>query len=219
MVKKINIKKTKFYFLFFIFFIVSCETSKKVPELYKEAEPSVVMIVGIDEYGNILKIGTGFFISRNGYLLTNRHVVENTYAIGIKTKDNEIKEVKIIDISDKADLALLKVNNYKKFRHLQISKAVPRVGEQVIVISNPQGLERSLSEGVISAERDDKFGVGKVYQMTAPISPGSSGGPVLNMNGKVVGIATGGFSDGQNINFAITLDEIIEFIKENKIRY
>jgi tetratricopeptide (TPR) repeat protein len=96
---------------------------------------------------------------------------------------------------------------------LAVSGSIPEVGEHIVVIGTPFGLERTVSDGIVSAVRQIP-GFGKVYQVTAPISPGSSGSPVVNMKGEVIGIATFQFVQGQNLNFAIPAERISKLKKE-----
>jgi hypothetical protein len=101
---------------------------------------------------------------------------------------------------------------------LSLSKTVPEVGERIIVYGSPLGLENTVSDGIVSAIRDiPEFG--KIIQITAPISPGSSGSPVLNMKGEVIGVASFQMIDGQNLNFAIPSERVarLNSTKEKKI--
>ena len=108
----------------------------------------------------------------------------------------------------KATWPLLKVDVPKEFAvPLPIVRAVPQEGEFVVVVGNPYGLEGSVSNGIVSAVREIP-GYGKIIQITAPISPGSSGSPVVNMLGQVIGVATLQAAEGQSLNFAVPADRI-----------
>lgn len=101
-------------------------------------------------------------------------------------------------------------------RPLSVSSSIPQIGERVAVIGNPSGLERTVSDGIVSAVRDiPEFG--KIIQITAPVSPGSSGSPVVNMKGEVIGVATFQLIEGQNLNFAIPGERIVR-LKRDKGR-
>lgn len=147
-------------------------------------------------------MGSGFFVRPN-QIATNLHVVEDAargYAklVGQQTK-HDIVGITAIDA--KRDLVILKVSALgTKLLSLGDSDAV-QVGETVYAVGNPHGLEGTFSQGIISGIR--RVGVDKILQLTAPISPGSSGGPVLNSKGKVIGVSVATFRRGQNLNFAI----------------
>ena len=143
------------------------------------------------------------FFVKNGEIATNLHVIKGAaggYAklIGEKTK-YDIEGVTAVD--PKRDLVILKIANVNS-QALSIGNSdTVQVGEPVFVVGNPKGLEGTFSQGIISGIR--KVGSDKILQITAPISPGSSGGPVLNKRGQVVGVSVATFKGGQNLNFAI----------------
>jgi len=176
---------------------------ENLKQLYKQIKPSVVTIITYRETG-WFAIGSGFFVKKEGLnLATNRHVVEGASIIAVKTAEGEIYKVGARLEAEDYDLALLEVNiPASKVKALILSKNLPEVGETVAVVGAPQGFEQTLSRGIISQIRTIT-GHGPVLQMDAPISKGSSGGPVINMNGEVVGIATYIWKGGQNLNFAI----------------
>jgi S1-C subfamily serine protease len=147
----------------------------------------------------VRKVGNG---SR---IVTNWHVVANSKSIEIRTQDKRSYSVlRIVAYSVEGDLALLETNaSSQKYQPLQIADAFPEEGERVLVVGNPLGLlEGSLSDGIVSALRKTRR-AGLVLQITAPVSPGSSGSPVVNCSGEVVGVVTSGLSMGQNLNFAV----------------
>jgi len=139
--------------------------------------------------------GTGFFISPDGYILTNNHIVENAVDIKIFMQNGDEYEAEIIGTDDKTDLALLKVKAQNlPFAHLGDSDSL-RVGEWVMAIGNPWGLDHSVTAGIVSAkgrQLDLRVGVSNSYQdyiqTDAAINRGNSGGPLVNMAGEVVGI-------------------------------
>jgi hypothetical protein len=116
----------------------------------------------------------------------------------------------VIAIDGEGDLALLKVDVPRHLAvPLPIVRAVPQEGESIVVIGNPFGLEGSVSNGIVSAVREIS-GYGKIIQITAPISPGSSGSPVVNMFGQVIGVATLQAAEGQSLNFAVPAERITQ---------
>lgn len=180
-----------------------------IPVLVKKVQPSTVIVLCYDEKGDVIGQATGFFLNNNGEIITNRHVVKGSNYTKVKTMDGGIYPVKhILAIDRTGDLVRLSLDEMpKKIVPLQLNFSIPEVGEKVIVIGNPMGLEYTVSEGIVSAVRDVET-FGKIIQISASISPGSSGSPVLNMKGEVIGIATFGMVEGQNLNFAIPSERI-----------
>ncbi len=182
-----------------------------LPNLIKKAQSSIVVILTYTEEGTRLGQGTGFFIAKNGDLITNYHVLHRASRSKVKLLNGEEYEVKGVVAEDlDGDLARLSVDiPGEKVAPLPVSPTLPRVGEKVVVIGTPLGLDQTVSDGIVSAIREVP-GFGRIIQMTAPISPGSSGSPVLNMAGEVVGVVTFLLVAGQNLNFAIPADRIAQ---------
>lgn len=171
-------------------------------QVAKKAFGSTVLLVMEDANGQPVSLGSGFFVGKNE-IASNLHVVEDAvrgYAklVGQKNK-YDIEGITAID--SERDLVVLKVAaSVSPTLTLGDSDAV-QVGERVFAVGNPQGLEGTFSQGIVSSVRE--FGTDKLLQITAPISPGNSGGPVLNVGGTVVGVSVATFRGGQNLNFAI----------------
>ena len=179
-------------------------------KLIKLVLPAVVTIVGHNEQGKFTSSGSGFFISGQGHLITNYHVIRNMPYAKVKTRDGKIYPMTTVLAVDKqGDLAMCQLDIQGGAPNfLAVSPEVPEVGERVLVIGSPRLLELTVSDGIVSAVRTDTP-LGQAIQMTAPISPGSSGGPVINLKGEVVGISTFYRQDGQNLNFAIPGPKIL----------
>jgi len=202
--------------LFFCFiFSLSALTQEKLPEIVKKIEPSTVVILTYDKDGKIIGQGSGFFISEEGDIITNRHVLAGAYRAEVKTTNGKVYPITLIVAEDKeADIIRASINIPKESVYpLSVSSSIPEVGERVAVIGNPLGLERTVSDGIVSAVREIPA-FGKIYQITAPISPGSSGSPVVNMKNEVIGVATFQFVEGQNLNFAVPGERIAKLKKE-----
>lgn len=168
----------------------------------KSITPSVVLLVMQDDHGQPLSLGSGF-VAADGIIVTNWHVVDGSsggYAkLCGQTEKFPIKGTVGFDTGH--DLAILSVPGFKvKPLPLGDSSQVA-AGDTVYVVGNPQGLEGTFSAGIISGIR--KVGADSLLQITAPISPGSSGGPVTDSKGEVIGVSVATFKDGQNLNFAI----------------
>jgi len=202
--------------LFFCFiFSLSALAQGKLPEIVKKIEPSTVVILTYDKDGKIIGQGSGFFISEKGDIITNRHVLAGAHRAEVKTTSGKVYAITMIVSEDKeADIIRVSVNITKEsVRPLSLSSSIPEVGERVAVIGSPLGLERTVSDGIVSAVREIPA-FGKIYQITAPISPGSSGSPVVNMKGEVIGVATFQFIEGQNLNFAVPGERIAKLKTE-----
>lgn len=148
-----------------------------------------------------IMIGSGFFISEN-VIVTNYHVIEGSREVFCYTNNSSTKYPieGYLAVDKSVDLILLKVTGLN-ITPIKISANSISPGEKVYVIGSPKGLPASISDGIVSGLRD--FNGYKLIQITAPISPGSRGGPVLNSNGELIGISVGQYEDGQNLNFAI----------------
>ncbi len=185
-----------------------------LPGLIKKAESSIVVILTYTEEGDHLGQGTGFFIDKNGEVITNQHVLHRASRSIVKISSGEEFPVKGVVAEDpEGDLLRISVDiPPEKVIPLPVSPTTPQVGERVVVIGTPLGLDQTVSDGIVSAIRDIPT-FGKIIQMTAPISPGSSGSPVLNMKGEAVGVATFLLLAGQNLNFAVPAERISQMTR------
>ncbi len=181
-----------------------------LPELVRRVKPSAVAIETFDAKGATLMRGSGFFISTDK-IITNRHVIEKANRVEVHLMNGKKLPVRgVLAIDGEGDLALLQVIVPQGDAvPLPIVKTVPQEGESIVVVGNPYGLEGSVSNGIVSAVREIP-GYGKIIQITAPISPGSSGSPVVNMLGQVIGVATLQAAEGQSLNFAVPSERITQ---------
>ncbi len=201
-------KNIFFFFVVFACFVGTLQAQDFLPELVKRIKPSAVAIETFDSKGNTVARGSGFFISADR-IITNRHVIERATRVEIHLLDGKKFPVRgVLAVDGEGDLALLQVEVPKALAiPLPIVRAIPQEGESIVVIGNPFGLEGSVSNGIVSAVREIS-GYGKIIQITASISPGSSGSPVVNMAGQVIGVATLQAAEGQNLNFAVPAERI-----------
>lgn len=179
-----------------------------LPELVRRIKPSAVAIETFDSRGEKVSRGSGFFIDTDR-IVTNRHVLEGAFRAEVHASSGAMFPVKgVLAVDAEGDLAVLKIDApTPAIRPLPLDKTSPQEGESVVVIGNPLGLEGSVTNGIVSAVRDIPT-FGRIIQITAAISAGSSGSPVVNMQGQVIGIATLQITGGQSVNFAIPSERI-----------
>jgi S1-C subfamily serine protease len=173
-----------------------------VPEIVAKASSAVIEIVSLDAKGNPTGLGTGFFTDERATIaLTNFHVIRGAASVRARTLSGvDCEFVGVLYASKKPDLALLKFKPGPGRSHLAITRNLdPVIGSRVIVLGSPEGLGLAVSDGLVSGTRDH----GNVIQISAAISPGSSGSPVLSMDGHYVGVVVGYLAEGQNLNFAV----------------
>src|SRR5262245_809388 len=156
--------------------------------------------------------GSGFFITPDGYAVTNNHVVERGKSIEIQTDDNKTYTAKVIGTDPKTDLALLKIDG-NDFPYVRLSDKQPRIGDWVIAVGNPFGLGGTVTAGIVSARGRD-IGAGPYddfIQIDAPVNRGNSGGPTFDVDGNVIGVNTAIFSPNGGsigIGFAIPAETV-----------
>ncbi len=187
-------------------FSIPAFSQESLPDLVRRVKPQVVAIATYDSQGEALMTGSGFFV-RPGQVVTNLHVIRGAQRCEIKTLDGKGKVFPVagtLAVDEEGDLALLSIDMpADRPRASELARVLPDEGEQIVVIGNPLKLEGSVTDGIVSAVREVP-NVGKIIQITAPISHGNSGSPVFNMKGQVVGVVTVKVTNGQNINLAIS---------------
>jgi serine protease Do len=157
--------------------------------------------------------GSGFFISQDGFVVTNNHVVNNAVEVQLTMDDGRQLDAKVVGTDPKTDLALLKVKQDGNYPYVRLASAQPRVGDWVVAVGNPFGLGGTVTAGIVSARGRD-IGAGPYddfLQIDAPVNRGNSGGPTFNANGEVVGVNTAIFSPSGGsvgIAFAIPADTV-----------
>ena len=180
--------------------------ARSIPEMFKTLEKGVFMVFAMDNNGTSGSQGSGFFINSSGIGVTNYHVLQGHSDYKIKTPDGDIYNItKILSSSppEQLDYVIFKVNSRgKNFNALKIADHKPEIGEDVFAIGSPRGLENSLTKGMVSQYRENHR-----IQIDATIDHGSSGGPLFNLNGEVIGITTAGI-EGANLNFAVDIQAI-----------
>lgn len=220
---KIN-KLSSILFMAILFVLVFTTAFAQIVEtpigsqIFKQASPSVVLIEVYDEKGQVDGKGSGFVVTSDGKILTNYHVIAHTKKATVKLSNGDAYDtIDVIDIDKRKDIALIKIRAVD-LPTLTLGKSgTTDVGEKIYCLGNPLGtLRNTLSEGIVSAIRaGDGY---KYFQISAPISAGSSGSPVMNAKGEVVGIAFASIEEGQNLNFAIPIDYAKGMLTSNQIQ-
>lgn len=192
------------------------KTSNLPPNLKKLFEEEEIPSQGM---------GSGFFFNDRGYILTNAHVVQDAASIEVILKDQkEPLPATLVGLDKELDIAVLKIEKDGNYPHLKIGDSdTTRIGEWVVAIGNPYGLDHTVTLGIISAKsRPISIGTGfnqshsyeNMIQTDAAINPGNSGGPLLNLDGEVIGINTAVSMTGQGLGFAIPINSVTEILDE-----
>jgi S1-C subfamily serine protease len=190
---------------------------KNVATIARESKGAVVSIVMADKGGQPIAQGSGFVVSRDGRIVTNYHVVKNGSSGLIKLPDGSFFNVDgVLAFDDYHDIAVIRAHG-TNFKTLALGDSDRlQVGDEVVAIGSPLSLESTVSNGIVSGIRTVKKNVfdemapqggQKVLQITAPISHGSSGGPLFNLSGEVVGITSAALVGGENLNFAVPIND------------
>jgi serine protease Do len=151
---------------------------------------------GLQRHKMVMGEGSGFFISSDGYAVTNNHVVDHATSVEVKTDDGKTYTAKVIGTDPKTDIALIKVDADSSFPYVAFGDKSPRVGDWVVAVGNPFGLGGTVTAGIVSARGRD-IGAGPYddyIQIDAPINKGNSGGPAFDVDGNVIGVNTAIFS-------------------------
>jgi hypothetical protein len=165
----------------------------------------MVIVESLDDRGSIIGQGSGFIVTPGGAVVSNLHVVQGAAMVRVKLPNGDVyKTADLVDVDDAKDIAILKIKGFKLPTVTLGDSDKAEVGDPVVVISSPEGLINSLTTGVISGVR--RLDTHRVFQITAPISPGSSGGALFNADGEIIGIVTYLLKSGQNINFALPIN-------------
>src|SRR6476661_916994 len=165
--------------------------------------------------------GSGFFISPDGYAVTNNHVVEKAETVEVTADDGKTYTAKVIGTDPRTDLALIKIDGRSDFPYVHLADAAPRIGDWVLAVGNPFGLGGTVTAGIVSARGRD-IGAGPYddfIQIDAPVNKGNSGGPTFDMDGNVIGVNTAIFSPSGGsvgIAFAIPAETVKAVVNQLK---
>ena len=204
--------KTRLFAAIFVYLIATVAQAQPAPKspatILKENDSALALILSADD-GSV-SLGSGFFIADGSAVVTNFHVISGAKRVALKTGTGQVLSADTIyALDEKKDLAILKVTGANRAHVVALGDSDKvAIGESIVVVGNPEGLEKSVTNGLVSGLRtfDDQ----KLFQISAPISHGSSGGPVFNDRGQVIGVVVAFLKDGQNLNFAIPINRVSE---------
>jgi S1-C subfamily serine protease len=201
---------------------VSQTTNKlEATSLYERAAPSVVVITSVDAAGQTSQ-GSGVVLRADGVIATNLHVIADAVSARIQLANGDVyDDVSVLDTDERRDIAILRVKAINLPALAVADSDTVKIGATVYVIGAPRGLTGSLSSGIVSSLRSASevsptLTGFRVIQFTAPISPGSSGGPLFDESGKLLGLVFASRVDGQNINLAIPVNYVAPLVANAK---
>jgi tetratricopeptide (TPR) repeat protein len=190
-----------------------CAQQSDAAKIYAQSSKSVLLIYVKSADSKIVAQGTGFLVE-GGKIITNKHVIQNGSPL-IDLGGVRIPAI-VESTDDLNDLAVLTVAAEISVEPLVLSDKIPAPSSNVFAIGNPRGLEKSISTGVLSGVRN--VGKRELIQITTPVSPGSSGGPVFDSSGHVVGVTVSSIEEGQNLNFAVPASAVIKLLRGQSLQ-
>jgi S1-C subfamily serine protease len=186
-----------------------------LPELVREVSPGIVHVASLGRQGKATNLGSGFVADPAGVIVTSYHLLRGAEGAMVKTSDGEVYDrVEVLEYDIRRDLLILKIRPFSPLHALRLAQADRlSLGDDVAAVGNPQGLENSVSSGIVSGHRQAEGY--RLIQTTAPVSPGSSGSPLLNMHGEVIGLISSQLAAerSQNLNFALPVVYIRQLLE------
>ena len=194
--------------VFVIHFLSTAINAQSADKIYSKVNNAIVTIYTYDSEDKPVSQGSGVVLNQKGWIVTNYHVYEGSSKMIVKQQNKLIPVLSIIASDKSKDIMILKISD-NSFPQVSIGNSnLIKVGEKIYTIGSPLGLENSISEGLVSGLRKNKLE--NLIQISAPISNGSSGGAVVNSKGDLIGITSSSFTKGQNLNFAIPINEVLK---------
>ncbi|MCH7903762.1 MAG: serine protease [Armatimonadetes bacterium] len=185
-------------------------------EIADRTLPSVGLVTLYDSNGTPLSLGSCFVVDE-GIVATNLHVIEGgaTATVTFGNQSRKLRVESVLAVDEQRDLALLKVSTSGLRPLIVADSSNVGTGDRIYAAGNPRGLTGTFSDGLVSAVRTIRKGL-RLFQVSAPISPGSSGGPILNSSGGVIGVASAGIEGGQNLNFAVPSEYVLALMASER---
>jgi len=201
--------------IFFCFPVSAFDINDGVEKLFQQESQSIVLIGAVHKSGS--RLGSGFIVRSDGLIITNYHLIQNAQKMAVKLYNNRsYSRVQVLEVDPGKDLALIKIEaRGLNAVHLGNSQEVS-IGQRVVTIGNPLGFENTVADGLVSAWRKGDQGM-KLLQISVPLSEGSSGSPLFNLDGEVIGVTTSSCLKGQNLNFAIPIQYVKQLMRRAEI--
>ena len=203
------------FFLCTQIFAATQQPELSTEKIFNEHVDSIVVIGAMDKKQS--RSGSGFIVDQDGLIVTNAHLTVGAKKIVVKLHKSAIyHQARLVTIDRGKDIAILKIDvpNLKPVKLGNSNKV--QIGERVVSIGNPLGLESTISDGLISSWRTVKGGL-KVLQISVPLSQGSSGGPLFNLQVDVIGVTMGSYLKGQNLNFAVPINDVKPLLSKSNL--
>ena len=186
-------------------------------QIYKKVNNAVVQVYAYDSDSKILSQGSGVVLNDKGWIVTNYHVYNGSDKLIVKHNEKIIAFSEIIGVDADKDILILKIADHT-FPSITIGNSDSlHVGQKIYAIGSPEGFENTITEGIISGLRSYEAHTQNYIQISAPISHGSSGGAIVNAKGKLIGISALSSKEGQNLNFAIPVNEVLKVYKKEGV--
>ncbi len=213
--KKITLQIT---ISFCLLYIASNSQELKGEEIYTKINNAIVTIYTSDSKGKFLSQGSGVVLNDKGWVVTNYHVFAGADKLVVKHKDKIIEFTNIVGLDVEKDILILKIKDYT-FQSIKIGNSdLLKVGQKIYAVGSPLGFENTITEGIISGLRYHKGKAKDFIQISAAISHGSSGGAIIDNKGELIGISTLTVTEGQNLNFAIPINEVLTVYKQEGVK-
>ncbi len=197
---------TSFLFLFYFNAVFSQALSAE--QIYTKINNAVVTIYTFDANEKLLAQGSGVVLNDKGWVVTNYHVYSGAEKLVVKHKEKIVKYTGIIGLDVEKDILILKIVDHAFPAITMGNSDILKIGQKIYAIGSPMGFENTITEGIISGLRTSEEKNKSFIQVSTAISPGSSGGAVVNAKGELIGITTLSVTKGQNLNFAIPINEV-----------
>lgn len=192
------------------------QAAPSVGQIARQQSRAVVVLEALDTRGNLVSQGSGFIVTPAGAIVTSLHVLRGSSTVRVRMSNGDIyTTTEVVEIDELKDIAIIRIKGFDLPVVALGNSERTEIGEEVVVISSPEGLTNSVSTGIVSGMR--QLDTHRVFQISAPISQGSSGGAIFNTRGEVIGIATYLLKSGQNINFAVPINYARGMISDRSI--
>ena len=210
----------KYFLLGFILFVAVKSTNAQTldaEQIYKKVNDAIVTIYAYDSYQKILSQGSGVVLNDKGWIVTNYHVYNGCDKMVVRHKDKVVEYTNIIGVDAEKDILILKIADHT-FPSITLGNSdLLNVGQKIYAIGSPMGFENTITDGIISGLRSYEERTKNFIQISAAISHGSSGGAVVNAKGELIGISALSATEGQNLNFAIPVNEVMKVYKKEGV--